>query len=537
MMVGLIFGVIGIILIGINWGNKHLVRIPTSGGKYIEGVNNYPRLINPLYAPANPTDADLVALIYSGLMKFDPKLGLATDLVESFSLSKEETTYTFTLKPDLRWSDGEPLTTKDVVFTLQAIQNPEYLSVLNQRLSRVSIERIDDLNFTLTIPEPYAPLIAELTFGILPAHLWEDLPPSSAQISELNLKPIGSGPYKFLAITKDNKGFIKSYRLRANLEYYGTSPLLEEVEFKFFPSPIELREAILNKTINGTGYLDQEGVAWLQNQGFKGLNNWSTNQFLGLFFNLKKTGSPWLSLNMRNALGVVVDRSALNQAIYQGRGVMISSAHLLQQSGTAVIGPNEWAQAKANLETEGWGLAEGEVIRKKAGVELALTITTIDLSAEHQASLLLCEQFKLLGVKCEVNKVPRNALSSLLKSRDYEGLLVGEKYGAVMDPYLFWHSSAIDNNGYNLSQLVDPTVDKLVNLIRTSGDGGARAQAWEELSAQLLNLNPAIFLLQTPFTYVMSPKVEGVEVGLINNLFDRFQGIEQWYNSKRWSIK
>ena len=107
-------------------------EIPIPGGEYIEGVVGQPLYVNPVLAGSNDADADLAALVYSGLFKYDPEGKLTADLAENFEISEDKLTYSFHLKKDVKWHDGEPFTADDVLFTIQAIQDPAYKSPLRQ---------------------------------------------------------------------------------------------------------------------------------------------------------------------------------------------------------------------------------------------------------------------------------------------------------------------------------------------------------------------------------------------------------------------
>ena len=123
-------------------------------------------------------------------------------MVEDYKITPDGKNYTLKIKQNIKWHNGDPLNTDDVLFTFGAIQDPAYKSPLRASFSGVQIERVDDNTVKFILSEPYAAFLNLLTFGIMPAGLWQEINPASASLAELNTKPIGSGPYKFKIIGK-----------------------------------------------------------------------------------------------------------------------------------------------------------------------------------------------------------------------------------------------------------------------------------------------------------------------------------------------
>ncbi|MCH7759416.1 hypothetical protein IID20_03605 [Patescibacteria group bacterium] len=123
---------------------------PKIGGKYIEGLIGEPKLINPILA-TNDIDLALSHLIFSGLLKYNKDLELKPDLVESLSSSEDQKEYTFCLRQNIFWHDGEKLTVDDVIFTYELIKNPDFKNPFLERSKELTLSRIDEncLQFNL----------------------------------------------------------------------------------------------------------------------------------------------------------------------------------------------------------------------------------------------------------------------------------------------------------------------------------------------------------------------------------------------------
>lgn len=307
------------------------VIVPAKGGEYIEGVVGYPNNINPLYAMLNPVDADLSRLIYAGLFKYDAKLNLTPDLLDSFSLDKNLKLYTFTLKQNLRWQDGEPLTIEDVRFTIEGLQNSDVKSPLLYGFQNIVFNKIDDRTFTLELPEPYAPFPHLLTTGLLPEHLWTEVDATNMKLSPLNLKPIGAGPYMVSDFTKDSRGVIKTYTLKPNPYYNQASPHLQSLTFKFYSDQGAALEALKSRHIQGLSYLPREEKEEMSKKSLT-VQNLRLPQYTAVFFN--DAANPLLKeASVRQALNLAVDRTRLIDLVLKGEGIAVWGPILPGQMG------------------------------------------------------------------------------------------------------------------------------------------------------------------------------------------------------------
>ena len=210
--------------------------VPNRGGNYTEGLLGQPNLINPLFSSINSIDRDLENLLFSRLFRYDENRQLVPDLVGSYEIADDKKSYTIKIKRGVFWHDhnNEELKADDIIFTVHRLLDPQTKSPLFISLNGVTIEKIDDYSFKLNLKEPYAPFLSNLTFGILPAHIWETYQPTGMILAKENLLPIGSGLFQMDKLTKDKKGNILSFVLKRNERYYGPKPYLDKITFKFF---------------------------------------------------------------------------------------------------------------------------------------------------------------------------------------------------------------------------------------------------------------------------------------------------------------
>ncbi len=526
-------------MLGVRFWLSNETLLPAIGGSYTEGALGSPQYINPLYAIKSDVDSDLTRLMFSGLMRFDGNHSLTTDLAESFSVSDDQKIYTFTLRNTALWHDGEPVTSNDVLFTIDAIQNPEYHSPLTVSFNGSTAEAPDDHTIIFTLNEPFAPFLAALTVGILPAHLWEEVAPQNAPLAQLNIKPVGSGPFMFSKLVKDNKGALRSYTVERNDHFYRDTVYLNDITLKFYNTLRELTDAVRNKNVEGASVLAAQDAQSLAHDGVIALGSPRLSQFTAAFFNQKQS-AVLADGNVRQALVLAVDRTVVAQASTGAYATPVVSPVLPDMPGydaAGIIPGADVEGAKGLLESNGWSTADGATTRAKSGTELTFTITTLDSPDLIAAANELQRQWTAIGANVRVSVVDQTALQNdVIKNHSFDVLLAGERYGAYPDLYPFWHSSQSTYPGLNLGGFVNRKVDAAIEAARISANPEKAVEAGRLLMAAFAEELPALMLYQPQYLYALSPKLYGTTVANVTTPSDRFANVEDWYRKTRVSF-
>ena len=296
------------------------------GGKYIEGIlteNGGPRYINPIYAETSDVNRDLVEMIFSGLMKYSPDGKIIPDLVkEDYKVLEEGIIYEFSLKENLFWHDSKPLTADDVIFTIEAIQNPEINSPLRVNWLGVEVEKISDSSFRFTLKNPSAVFLENCTVKIIPKHIWQDISSQNFPLATYNLAPVGSGPYKFKKIFQGKEGNIESLDLERNSEYFGKKPNISQISFQFFNNKEQLIAAANLGKINGFSIRPSKDISFKNNQFQQ--YSLSLPRYFAIFLNPQKL-KLFSEEKIRQALNYGIDKEEIVQEVLGGRGEIIDS--------------------------------------------------------------------------------------------------------------------------------------------------------------------------------------------------------------------
>ena len=341
----------------------NLVIKPKEGGVYTENIVGSPQYINPLYASISEADRDLVRLLFSGLVKFDAGQNIIPDLAKEWFVDEAGTTYTFQLRDDIYWPDEKQFTAEDVLFTFEAIKNEAYQSSIRANWVGIEVEALDEFTLQFTLPEPFAPFLENLKVGILPAHLWQEILPENATLAELNLKPVGLGPYQFDSFTKDKQGYIKAYTLKRNENYHLGAAYIEQITFKFQPIFEMAVDGLKNRNADGISFLPQNLKEFLETR--KDLNYYSLSlpQYTAIFFNQEK--NPELkNKKLREALSLSIDKAKIVTNVLQDEALVIDGLILPGFPGYDEEKPlmeSDVETAKKLLTELGWAKKKIEV--------------------------------------------------------------------------------------------------------------------------------------------------------------------------------
>lgn len=208
---------------------------PGQGGIYIEGLVGSIGRLNPILDAANPADQDIDRLLFSGLIDFDERGNPQPDLAETWGISLDGLDYNFTLRENLTWHDGEPLTAEDIAFTAELLKSeqlpiPEDVRALWQS---VEVNVFDERHIQFRLPSAYAPFMDYLSFGVLPQHLLGDLAPGDILNAPYNLQPVGSGPYRFQELLSDSE-VVTGVVLNAWDGYHLGRPFIDQIIFHYY---------------------------------------------------------------------------------------------------------------------------------------------------------------------------------------------------------------------------------------------------------------------------------------------------------------
>lgn len=528
---------------------------PAPGGTYVEGIVGSPQFINPVLCQYNDADRDLCSLIFSGLVRFDERSLPQPDLADHWEILDNGLTYIFHLRPNLRWQDNQPLTADDVVFTLQLLQDPNYPGSpdLAALWRTVTISEVNRSTIQLGLQEPLAPFLQYAAIGILPKHILQDTPIKELANSPFNKKPIGSGPFSLEANSAADAGQPQHVLLAANANYYGKQPFIAKTDFKFYPDFSSMLAAYRAGEIQGMSHIPEADIAAVNNLPTAVLYNGLMDAYAMIYLNQGDDVPLFQDQEVRQALFISIDRQKLIDEILHGRGRLANSPII---PDTWAYDPNlqpppiDLSRARQLLGKAGWlfpnasrpavddsgvviaptpAPASNEPpIRVKNGVPLSFTLYCNSDPLHVAIAKSIVAQWLEIGVKASVVPVQAGLVSNYLAPRNYQAALVDVQLPNDPDPYPFWHETQ-SNAGQNYSQYRDRDMSEILEQARRTADITARTDLYRKFQEMFLNRVPGILLYYPIYTYAVSEKISGVQIGPIAYPSDRFRTLADWY--------
>ncbi|MGC8874286.1 MAG: peptide ABC transporter substrate-binding protein [Chloroflexia bacterium] len=531
-----LLAVLGILAVGGLLAQLSLTRqavvLPVHGGSYTEGVVGTVLTLNPLLAS---TDAEraIVPLLFDGLSRLEPDGSVVPALAERWEISSDGTVYTCTLRSGLRWHDGMPVTSADVLYTLSLVRSPELGEPggLAELWKHIQVEALDARRVRFVLERPYSPFLSYTAQPILPSHLLKDVEPSALVRSDFNLHPVGTGPFRVAGMQEGSTG-LSTLDLEANPYFYGRLPYLETVRFRFYRDEGELLQALLDQEIDGAFGISSDGLARVADRSDLVVYRTYVQACTILFLN---TRSLLLTdRRVRQALALGLDLPALLQELKEP---------VFPANGP--ISPISWAYkpdlppfrhdldaANHLLDESGWYDQNGDGLRDRDVRSLELTLLTRDIPPERLAvARKIKEQLAPLGiaVRVVVEEDP-TAFRQRLEARDYDLLLYGwGQLGRDPDGFALWHSSQAGPGGLNLSGFQNSEADRLLEQGRLLQGRDERTRVYWQFQELFMREVPAIPLYYPEFAYVVSSRVRGIDLAPLNDLGDRFRTIPSWY--------
>ena len=536
LVVALTLVVVAVLLLTQQPSANPILPKPVSGGIYTEAlVGSFGRL-NPLLDLGNPADRDVDRLLFSSLIKFDSRGIPQPDLAESWGVSADGTVYNVTLRGNANWQDGTPVTSDDVLFTLDLMrtQYSDYSSDVRSLWDGVKITRLNAKNIKFVLTEPFVPFLDYLTFGILPKHLLETVAPDQLANAGFNLAPVGSGSYKFDHLMVEN-GKIAGLVLVTSKSYYGQVPFVDQIVFRYYPSSQAALSAYQAGEVLGISQITPDVLPSALAEPSLSFYSSRMPRVTLILLNLGDKQLPFFQDKLvRNALMLDLNRQWLVDKLLRGQGIVADSPIL----------PGTWAYydgvthisfdpdaAVVQLKAAGYVLLPSGSVRAKDNVPLSFTMAYPDDDLHAQLAQTIQQDWATIGVEVKLKPVSYESLiNDYLTPRTYQAALVDLDLSRSYDPdpYPFWHQAEI-TGGQNYSQWDNRPASEYIEQARVVADPAIRTRLYRNFQVIFARELPALLLFFPVYNYAVDQRVQGVQAAPLFESADRFNGIANWY--------
>jgi len=518
---------------------------PEQGGVYTEGLVGSLGRLNPLLDWNNSADRDVNRLLFSGLFRFDERGLPQPELAQAWGMAPDGTVYNFTIRPNAVWHDGEPVTSDDVIFTIEMMKSAGslYPQDIKDLWEKIEVSKLDEKTFKLTLPEPYVPFIDYLTFGVLPKHLLESVSPDEMEKADFNINPVGSGPYKFDHLLVES-GQITGVVLTVSTNYYGTPPFIEQVVFRYYPTSAAAFDAYQQGDVLSVSQITPEMLSAALEEPNLSVYTSRLPQISFVLFNLNKPEVAFLQdAKVRHALMLGLNRPYIINTFLQGQAVITDGPIL----------PGSWAyhdgiehfeynpdEAINVLKSEGYVIpAEGGEVRAKEGNPLVFTMLHPDDTLHTQIAQAIREEWAVIGVRLDLQAVPYDQLAAdFLASHDFQAALIDLNLSRTPDPdpYPFWHQAEA-TGGQNYSQWDNRPASEYLEQARVTADYTLRTRLYRNFQVVFAKELPALPLFAPVYSYGVDSQVEGVQVPSLYDPSDRLATFANWYLLTRRALE
>lgn len=509
---------------------------PVSGGTYTEALVGRFQRLNPFLDDFNQPDQDIDRLIFSSLVKFDNSGLPQPDLAETWGISQDGALYNFSIRPDIFWHDGQPLTTADIAFTVDLLKSGNALIPLDLQgfWAEVELNVISDYQLQFALPEAFSPFLDYLAFGILPQHLLGELSLDEMIDHPFNLAPVGTGPYQFDRLLLEGTQ-ITGVVLQANPSYFLGKPFIEEIAFQYYSTETEAVSAYKNGEVEGFSGFSSEILNEVLSDSK--LNIYSASQPLisMVYLNLDDPGLTFFQEpGFRKALLMAIDRQRMIDGIFGGQAVMLDGPIL----------PGNWAYypdlvridyspelAMQELFRLGYKLdSDGLTLVDKDDKSFEFSLLCPDTDENIQVCAQIVEDWSALGMQVSLDVQPYQLAIDKVESRNYEAALVNIDLSQSPDPdpYPFWAQSQM-TGGQNYAQWDNRTASEYLEQARISLDRSDRERLYRNFQVIFQKEMPALPLFSPIFNYTVTTKVKGISIGPFYDESDRFFTAGSWY--------
>lgn len=496
------------------WFNdSYSVASFTRGGTYTEATLGKVSSLNPLFAATN-SEKTLSKLMFLGLTASDSSGHIGNALAKSVTSDSSAKVWTVKLKDNLKWSDGEPLTAEDVVFTAKLISGLGQVTSYYSNLYNVNVKINEEGNLVFELPAVYSEFASALDFPILPKHALEDADSMTLLESSFSTNPIASGPFSYNAQQAVGTNGESIVYLTANPYYYKGVPKIDSFVVHAYLTTDDIKTAITNGAVSATAELLPTDANEVASRTVYEKQT-AINSGVYLFMNTKS--GVFKNRDTRKAVQTGLDISEVRSLI-----------------GDEL--PLDYPILKSQLELANWPALPTRNFEsaKEAVSKLEKkTVRLVTISTGYFPTILedVAQQLESLGFEVirAIEEPGQDFLVNTIASRNYDMLIYEIELGANPDLLVYYHSSQATQNGLNLSNYNNSVADDLIISARETTDEGVKKQKYETFLSRWIEDAPSIGLYQVNLSYYFDKNVKpfSEDTSLVVAT-DRFADVRFW---------
>ena len=531
----------------------------TTGQPYVEGVLGRATNASP-FGARSAADRALVSLLFRGLVKLGPGSSIVSDLATSWEADASGRAWTFHLRPDQSWQDGEPITADDVAFTIGVLSDPAYTGPGAESWRDVTATVIDPSTVTLHLRTPLGGFLEAATQPIAPAHLLAEVPSDQLAEDPFGTQPVGSGPFRLVFLdthrallaavtpveavpgvpggpnfaTPRPTDSLASSRPTPHPDV--SVPYLSTIDLRYYDEVAPLRADWNAGALDAASGLPPADASELAKTPGARLVRYPGTTLLAATLDLRARRHEFQDPAVRLGLLEAIDRDTIVRQILDGLGAradsLIPPSSAMFDPAVSAPVPFDLVAARQRLADAGWKESGGSWIPKGASEPLVIELLCPEQAANPVAYGVAAEveaAWHALGLAVRLLPLPAaELLGNRLGRGDFQVAVVPLAIGLDPDVYPLLAASQTRTGGSNIVGLQDPDLDKLLVAARTPVDVDARAAAYGELQKRLEQRNYILPLAFRDDVVVFRDTVLGPVPRAVGSSGDRYWDVLTW---------
>jgi peptide/nickel transport system substrate-binding protein len=524
---------------------------------YVEGVMGTPGSVSPFTARTQ-ADRDLVALLFSGLVRNGPGGTLVPDLAERWAVDTAGKTWTVDIREDARWHDGTPVTPDDVVFTVETLQDADYHGPAATSWSEVSVAASGARQVKFTLTTPLGGFLQALTQPIAPAHLLGDVPVASLDDDPFDGRPVGSGPFALTELSETAASLVPADIVastepetpaptsRASPDSLSTPaptlrpsrpmPYLAGIELRFYTEPDDLMRDLRAGDLDAASGLPPELAAELGATDGARLVRYPGSTLTAVLLNLRPGHPEFATPAVRTALLASIDRDRLIREAFASiaapaSGPIPAVSPMFDARAAPTVDHSRSAAetalkaAKWTKHTSGWRLPNA----KKTLTLEVLSPTEASNPGLYRAAEEVVRDWKAIGLAAEhVALPPAEFAADRLSTGTFQVAVADLRIGLDPDLYPLLASSQTLTGGSNVMGIQSATLDALLEKAREPARASVRRAAYSALQQHLAAGRYLLPLAFADEVVVLRDTVVGPTSRQVTDGSDRFWDVLTW---------
>lgn len=517
------------------YGQAHETSAFVKGGTYAEASIGEVKTLNPLYASTD-SEKILARLLFANLVSPDASGNEKAELAKSVVGDETGKVWTLTLRENLKWSDGEPITADDVIYTIDLLSDSSVKTTINADFSHIDVEKIDDLTVEFTLPSVYLDFMDTLEFPILPAHKLAEIRPALVYENEFSMAPVGSGPFTINVMQTGNvaDNFTQAIYLNRNEYYFGRDAMLDSYTLKVYETTDDVITALNSGSVDGTAAL---GVSASEQLGASisrrtSLLNGGVFAFINTTTIAKK--------ELRQAIQRGVDMAKVREGLDDSQ---LLDYPILERQGEDLEFPElaeyNVEEAKKLIEKAGYKFDKENKIVDDEEKPVMLNVAVLNREVLTTTAERFTEQLRELGFEARLeiiddSQVGVDFFTSIVQPRNFDILFYEIDMGVSADPFVYYSSTQASDKGWNLSNYENSLADDALLSAHTTTSLTLRKAKYEAFLKYWAEDVPSIGIYQSSLNYYYGADTRIFSENIVmTDVYDRFMDVEYWATEKK----